>query len=230
MLYAIRIMCVCGLLFSLCLLGGVEARAAGDTPAAATEHPAVVKLPSVDAVSDTDASKEPAKETGTAAEKPAEKPAEKSAEKSAEKTADSKAAKPKPQPKKTLTPAQTALRDRIRATLAFLRTQPFNTRDSSPADLMQFCWAFGCRTEVHQGDSSAQGMNGITCLCWDFPCGGYRLLTTSDGHIAARVGYGLQEHPSQFLAMLAVSHVPADYPLRPATPPARSPIWSSMRS
>ena len=169
-----------------------------------------MKLPPVDAASDKEASKEPAKETGTATEKSAEKPAEKSPEK----TADSKAAQPKPQPKKTLTPAQTALRDRIRATLAFLRQQPFNTRDSSPADLIQFCWAFGCQTEVHQGDSSAQGINGITCLCWDFPCGGYRLLTTSGGHIAARVGYGLQERPSQFLAMLAVSHVPAEYPLR----------------
>jgi hypothetical protein len=200
MLYDIRILCVSGLLFGLCLLGGAEVCAAGDTPAAAPEraaesdHPAVVKLPPVDAA--------PEKE----AEKPAETPPGKQP--------DAKAAQPKPQPKKTLTPAQIALRDRIRATLAFLREQPFNTRDNSPADLIQFCWAFGCQTEVHQGDSSAQGMNGITCLCWDFPCGGYRLLTTSDGHIAARIGYGLQERPSQFMAMLAVSHVPADYPLR----------------
>ena len=218
MLYTIRNMCVCGLLLSLCLLGGAGVRAAGDTPAAAPEHPAVVKLPPVDGVSNKDADKDLPKETGTAteksAEKPAEQPAEKTAEKSPEKTADAKPVQPKPQPKKTLTPAQTALRDRIRATLAFLREQPFNTRDNSPADIIQFCWAFGCQTEVHQGDSSGQGMNGITCLCWDFPCGGYRLLTTSDGHIAARIGYGLQERPSQFLAMLAVSHVPADYPLR----------------
>ena len=31
MLYTIRILCVCGLLFSLCLFGGAEVRAAGDT-------------------------------------------------------------------------------------------------------------------------------------------------------------------------------------------------------
>ena len=38
-------------------------------------------------------------------------------------------------PKKQLTPEQTALRDRIRETLAGHAKQPFNTRESSPGDV-----------------------------------------------------------------------------------------------
>ena len=116
--------------------------------------------------------------------------------------------------KKVLTPEQTALRDRTRETLAMLRQQPFSTSDNTPSDLIHLGWAFGCQTEVHQGDASGPRINGITALCWDFPCDGFRLLTTAEDHIAARIGFGLQETPSQFLAMLALGAVPADYPVR----------------
>ena len=34
------------------------------------------------------------------------------------------------------------------------------------------------------------------------------------GHIAARIGYGCQEQPGEFLAMLAMSRVQPDYPVR----------------
>ena len=33
-------------------------------------------------------------------------------------------------------------------------------------------------------------------------------------HVAARIGYGYQEHPGEFLAMLAMARVPDDYPVR----------------
>jgi hypothetical protein len=39
------------------------------------------------------------------------------------------------------------------------------------------------------------------------------MLTAWDGRVAPRVGYGYQEHPGEFLAMLAMSRVPADYAL-----------------
>ena len=73
-------------------------------------------------------------------------------------------------------------------------------------------------------------INGITALCWDFPCDGFRLLTTAEGHIAARIGFGLQETPTQFLAMLALGAVPADYPVRCGTITARWRIWSNMKN
>ena len=59
-----------------------------------------------------------------------------------------------------------------------------------------------------------QKVNAITCLCWDLPCGGYHVLAWDGGHIAARIGYGLQDDPAELLAMLAMAYVPSDYPLR----------------
>ncbi|MGO8689761.1 MAG: hypothetical protein ACLQLG_09005 [Thermoguttaceae bacterium] len=130
------------------------------------------------------------------------------------KVASPKAEAPKAAPKKQLTAAQVELRDRVRRTLEAQLQQPFNTRDNTAADLIKFCWAFGCRSEVERGDAPGQKVNAVTCLCWDLPCGGYHLLALDDGRIAARVGYGLQDDPAQFLAMLALAHVPTDYPLR----------------
>ena len=40
------------------------------------------------------------------------------------------------------------------------------------------------------------------------------MLAVAQKHIAARIGYGYQEHPGEFLAMLALSGVPSDYPVR----------------
>ena len=94
-----------------------------------------------------------------------------------EKKAPAKAAAPKARPpKKQLTAAQVELRDRIRRTLAVQYQQPFNTRDNTAADLIKFCWAFGCQSEVERGDAPGQKVNAITCLCWDLPCGGYHVL------------------------------------------------------
>ena len=65
--------------------------------------------------------------------------------------------------------------------------------------------------------STAEGekrANGIMCLCWNYPCGGYRPLTMVDGHVSARLGYGVQSRPSQLLAALALARVPASYPMR----------------
>jgi hypothetical protein len=107
-----------------------------------------------------------------------------------------------------------ALRERVRRTLAFHGRQRLNTRDNTAAQVMQVCLAFGCDAEVRRGGSSGSGLNGFACLCWNYPCAGYRLLRIGDGRIIARIGYGLQEHPAQFLALLALARVPCEYPLR----------------
>jgi len=115
-------------------------------------------------------------------------------------------------PKVELTPPMAALRDRVRQTLLAYYRQVFNTRANTATDIIHFCLAFGCSTEVHAG--SEQKINGITCLCWNYPCAGYEPLAICDGRINARIGYGAQEHPAQLLAMLATSYVPNDYPIR----------------
>jgi hypothetical protein len=124
---------------------------------------------------------------------------------------------PAAKPKRELSPELASLRDSVRQALAAQRKQPFNTGENSAADIISYCLAFGCTTEVSLGQSDGQRANGITCLCWNYPCGGFELLRPTKDHIAARIGYGYQSQPGEFLAMLALSRVPENYPLRAAS-------------
>jgi hypothetical protein len=129
------------------------------------------------------------------------------------------AAKPKPRKLKQLTQEMTERRDRVRRLLAALRQQPFNTQQNDCSDILEFCRGFGCNTELTDNASSGQAgsgqkVNGITCLCWNMPCAGYEMMTYSDGHLAARIGYGYQSQPSELAAVLALSEVAPDYPAR----------------
>ncbi len=130
---------------------------------------------------------------------------------------EAKAPAAKPQSKVEISPELAALRDRVRRTLVLYFHQLVNTADNTPADVLQFCLAFGCDTEIRYGSAAGTPMNGIGCLCWDYPCEGYQLLVGDQHRIMARVGYGFQEEPSQLLAMLAQSGVPADYEMRCGT-------------
>jgi len=113
-----------------------------------------------------------------------------------------------------LSPEMTALRDNLRKALALVARQPLNTRDNTAGDVIQLSLALGCDANVGYNGPSGKKINAIGCLCWNYPCAGYRLLRTGGGPVMARVGYGLQAHPAQFLAVLAQSRVPADYEIR----------------
>ncbi len=122
---------------------------------------------------------------------------------------------PKAAPLRKLPEAAAALRDRVRRTLARYTQQPLNTADNSAAEILHFCLAFGCDGEVRYGSAAGNAMNAVGCLCYGYPCGGYQLLVTGENpKLMARVGYGLQEHPSEMLAVLAQAAVPADYEVR----------------
>jgi len=123
-------------------------------------------------------------------------------------------APPDPQPKPELSPEMAALRDRVRRTLAFYYRQPLNTQANMPSDMIHFCLAFGCDTEIRDGRSYNRKISAVGALCWNYPCAGYRILRTSHGRFMAGIGYGLQQHPSQLLAMLAQSRVSPDYEIR----------------
>jgi hypothetical protein len=127
-----------------------------------------------------------------------------------------------PKPKRELSPALAALRDKMRRTLATYQKMPFNSRQNTPDEIINYCLALGCDAEITllaaEGEKRA---NGIMCLCWNYPCGGYQPLTMIDGHVSARLGYGVQSRPSQLLAALALARVPASYPMR---------VGDSMRS
>ena len=115
---------------------------------------------------------------------------------------------------KQLSAEMSERRDRVRRVLTALRSQPFNTQQNTCRDVLDFCHAFGCDTELTDNANSGQKVNGITCLCWNMPCAGYELMTISEGHLAPRVGYGYQDGSSELAAILALSHVPAAYPAR----------------
>ena len=138
-------------------------------------------------------------ETDDAATKPEAKPVEAAATE---------------KPNRELSPALAGLRDMVRPTLAAHRKQAPNTRMNSSTEIMSYCLAFGCGSEALLGGSNGQRINGITCLCWNYPCAGFEMLGFSRDHIAPRIGYGYQQRPGEFLAMLALARVKSDYPIR----------------
>ena len=144
---------------------------------------------------------------------PASRPAETKNDSTAAKE-PAAAAKAPAKKVKQLSPEMAQRRDKVRRLLAALRTQPFNTQQNTCTDVLEFCRAFGCETEVTDNASSGRKVNGITCLCWNMPCAGYELITISEGHLAPRVGYGYQDNSSELAAVLAVALVPAEYPVR----------------
>jgi len=117
-------------------------------------------------------------------------------------------------PKPALTPEMTALRDRVRRVLVHYFREPINTSDNMPVEVLSFCLAFGCDTEVRYGGSAGNAMNGIGCLCYGYPCANYRLLAVQEKRVIARVGYAFQQVPGQLLAVLAQSAVPESYEIR----------------
>ena len=156
--------------------------------------------------------------TDDAASKSAAKPAKTAAPAEKGKPADAAApakapAAPPAKPKPTLSPAQTTLRDLVRGTLAMHQKLPLNTRENSATEIADYCLAFGCASEVLCEGADGNRVNGITCLCWGF-LRRLRTAGTEPGPRRRRIGYGCQEHPGEFLAMLAMSKVQTNYPVR----------------
>jgi len=120
-----------------------------------------------------------------------------------------------PKPKRELSPALVALRDKVRRTLAVYQKMPFNTRQNTADEIIDYCSALGCNTEISLFDAGGEKRaSGITCLCWNYPCSGYEPLIMVNGHISARLGYGRQSRPSELLAALAFARVQSTYPMR----------------
>jgi hypothetical protein len=115
--------------------------------------------------------------------------------------------------RRKLSAEQVALRDRVRQVLSAQRQQPFSMQQNTVTDLLHFCTAFGCDSEILQ-DATGKKINAITCLCWNYSCAGYEPLMMCNGHVAARIGYGTQAVPGQLLAVLALAGVESKYPLR----------------
>ena len=122
--------------------------------------------------------------------------------------------RPQPEVLPELSPEMAALRDRVRRTLASGFKQSPGTRENTPAEIIHHCLVFGCDATVRNAADGNRPVNAVGCLAWNFSCGGYRLMLSDGRRMMARVGYGLQQRPGQFLAVLAQSGVPNDYEIR----------------
>ncbi len=127
-------------------------------------------------------------------------------------TAPAEAGKKDDQPAApALTPEMVASRDQTRRILSQIYARSLSAPGSVPVEVIAFCEAFGHTAEIASGGRSAQKLNAVGALCWNFPCSGYTLLRSDGDQTIARVGYGYQDRPAQLLAMLAQNRVPASY-------------------
>lgn len=116
--------------------------------------------------------------------------------------------------KPPLSPEMAAFRDQVRRTLSHVYSRSLSAQSNLPVEVMAFSEAFGHTAEIASGNRSGQKINAVGALCWNYPCGGYKLLRTDGKKIVARVGYGYQQRPAQLLAVLALNRVPASYEIR----------------
>ena len=112
-----------------------------------------------------------------------------------------------------LSPEFKRLRTDLRRCLDHYYAQRFDVATFTPWDIMHMLIAFGVDTKVR---ASGRDVNAIGWLCWNLPCRGQRLLRVVDGKVYGTVGYGVEGHQGQFLAMLAQSRVPKTFELRVA--------------
>jgi hypothetical protein len=93
--------------------------------------------------------------------------------------------------------------------------RPLNTGDRGPWELMHAMLAFEVHSRVLQGGPDGDPITAVGWLCFNQPCRSRTLLyLNEDGDLRARVGPALQGHHGQLLALLALSRVKSDYPIR----------------
>ncbi len=109
------------------------------------------------------------------------------------------------------------LRAEVRNTVGECFRHRLDTENFTAADLLNVCLAYGCDAEVRDMSREGRGepVNAFVCLCWNLPSAGFELLRLDNrGEIIPRVGYGYQQYPGQFLAVLALARVSEEYPIR----------------
>ena len=111
-------------------------------------------------------------------------------------------------------PELSALRDKVRRVLVSYYPRHQNARSNSPWEVMHAIIAYGVNTQLFKHGPGGEKVNAIGWMCYNYPCAGQRLLFLNGGKVDAGRGVGVQGHGGQFMAILAQSHVMADYPLR----------------
>lgn len=109
------------------------------------------------------------------------------------------------------TPDAPVLREKISRVLDAYIERPENSAERAPWGAMHGFISFGVDASILVNQ---QRVNTIAYIAFNNPCRGVRLLEIQSGRPSAKVGVNVQGHEGQFLAMLAQSRVPKDYPLR----------------
>ena len=109
---------------------------------------------------------------------------------------------------------QIALRDRVRRALGLYYRRQLSSSENTPWEMMHGIIAYGVETQIHRGGQKGELVNAVSYVCWNGPCRALELLYLDRGRINARKGPYVQGHYGQFLAILAQSRVPRNYPMR----------------
>ena len=100
---------------------------------------------------------------------------------------------------------------RAEACLRFYLENPESTSVRSPWAVMHALLAFGAEYEMVHGQGR---VNAIGWMCHNGTCRTQRMFTPKGKGFVPNVGGGVQGHEGQFLAILAQSNVPLDYPIQ----------------
>jgi hypothetical protein len=110
-----------------------------------------------------------------------------------------------------LDPIQSNRLSRCDDCLKYYLTHPESTSVRSPWAVMHALLAFGGDYELQHGNTR---VNAIGWMCHNGTCRTQRIFTPRGKGFVPNVGGGVQGHEGQFLAILAQSNVPLDYPIQ----------------
>lgn len=115
------------------------------------------------------------------------------------------------QPIKVL-PQTVRLRPRVDAALNYYLLRPESNVERSPWAVFHAILPFGSETTLK---ANGRTVSAINWMCYNGSCRGQRIfIPQKNGSFQPAVGAGVQGHEGQFLAILAQSRVPANYPLQ----------------
>ncbi len=109
------------------------------------------------------------------------------------------------------TPEEIRIRDRIVECLDYFQQNPENVVRRGPWALMHTILPYGAKTEILAG---SRKVNAIGWLCYNGVSARQRMFQPTRYGFKPNVGPGMQGHEGQFLAILAQSRVPDDFPLK----------------
>ncbi len=112
---------------------------------------------------------------------------------------------------KQLDPVLAKRLSRTEACLAYYLDNPESTSARSPWAVMHALLAFGNDYEMIHGQGR---VNAIGWMCHNGTCRTQRIFTPNGIGFTPNVGGGVQGHEGQFLAILAQSNVPLNYPIQ----------------